>query len=102
MTATDSFIDVKGNETTMRNNIFYDDENTNITDAVQVHCQVDGWGLDNDIYSNTAYLTAETSYFVRSWSGTFCSVWNNIRNPESDTYMYHAYNGSTVTTGDKK
>lgn len=102
MTATDSFIDIKGNETTVRNNIFYDDENENITDAVQVHCQVDGWGLDNDIYGNTAYLTAETSYFVRSWSGTSCSVWNNIRNPESDTYMYRAYNGSTMTTDDKK
>lgn len=102
MTATDSFIDIKGNETTVCNNIFYDDENINITDAVQVHCQVDGWGLDNEIYSNTAYLTAETSYFVRSWSGTSCSVWNNIRNPESDTYMYRAYNGSTMTIDDKK
>ena len=102
MTATDSFIDIKGNETTVRDNIFHDNENTNITDAVQVHCQVDGWGLDNDIHDNTAYLTAETAYFVRSWSGTSCSVWNNIRNPESDTYMYRAYNGSTMTIDDKR
>lgn len=97
MTSTDSFIDVKGNEVTVRNNIFYDDENTNITDAVQVHCQVEGWGCDNEIYGNTAYLTSETAFFVRSWSGTSCSVWDNIRNPESDTYMYRAYNGSTMT-----
>lgn len=102
MTATDSFIDIKGNETTVRDNIFHDNENTNITDAVQVHCQVDGWGLDNDIHDNTAYLTAETAYFVRSWSGTSCSVWNNIRNPELDTYMYRAYNGSTMTIDDKR
>lgn len=97
MTSTDSFIDVKGNEATVRNNIFYDDENINITDTVQVHCQVEGWGCDNEIYGNTAYLTSETAYFVRSWSGTSCSVWDNIRNPESDTYMYRAYNGSTMT-----
>lgn len=102
MTSTDSFIDVKGNEVTVCNNIFYDDENTNITDAVQVHCQIEGWGRNNEIYDNKAYLTAETSYFVRSWSGTSCSVWNNIRNPESDTYMYRAYNGSTMTIIDEK
>lgn len=102
MTSTDSFIDVKGNEVTVRNNIFYDDENTNITDAVQVHCQIEGWGRNNEIYDNKAYLTAETSYFVRSWFGTSCSVWNNIRNPESDTYMYRAYNGSTMTIIDEK
>ena len=101
MTATDSFIDVKGNETIVRGNIFYDDENANITDAVQVHCQVDDWGLDNEIYNNTAYLTAETAYFLRSWSGTSCSVWNNMRNPESDTYMYRAYSGSTMTIIDE-
>lgn len=101
MTATDSFIDIKGNETIVRNNIFYDDENINITDAVQVHCQVEGWGLDNKIYGNTAFLTSETSYFLRSWSGTSCSVWNNIRTPESDTYMYRAYNGSTMTIIDE-
>lgn len=100
MKAADSFIDVKGNEVTVRNNIFYDDENTNIADAVQLHCQVEGWGCDNAIYDNTAYLTAETAYFVRSWSGTSCSVWNNIRNPESDTYMYRAYNGSSMTVLD--
>ena len=100
MTDTDSFIDIKGNEVTVRNNIFYDDENTAIADAVQLHCQVEGWGCDNEIYGNTAYLTSETAYFVRSWSGTSCSVWNNIRNPESDTCMYRAYNGSTMTVLD--
>lgn len=102
MTSTDSFIDVKGNEVTVRNNVFYDEENMNITDAVQVHCKVGGWGCNNEIYGNTAYLTSETSYFVRSWSGTSCLVWNNIRNPESDTYMYRAYNGSTMIIIDEK
>ena len=101
MTSTDSFIDIKGNESIVRDNTFYDDENTNISDAVQVHCQIEGWGCNNEIYGNTAYLTAETAYFVRSWSGTSCSVWNNIRNPESDTYMYRAYNGSTMTIIDE-
>lgn len=100
ITSVDSFIDLKGNEAVVRDNIFYDDENINITDAVQLHCQVEGWGCNNEIYGNTAYLTAETAYFVRSWSGTSCSVWNNVRNPESDTYMYRAYNGSTMSITD--
>lgn len=102
MTDADSFIDIKGNEVTVRNNIFYDDENTAVADAVQLHCQVEGWGCNNEIRGNTAYLTSETAYFARSWSGTSCSVWNNIRNPESDDFMYRAYNGSTMIIMDPK
>ena len=47
MTATDSFVDIKGNETIVRNNICYSQDNNLITDAFQLHCQVDGWGNNN-------------------------------------------------------
>ncbi len=96
MTDTDSFLDIKGNETIVRSNLCYDEGNTVITDAFQVHSQLDGWGLENTIYGNTAHLTAETAYLVRSWSGTSCTVYENVRNPESSEYMYRAYSGSTM------
>ncbi|MGN0592244.1 MAG: right-handed parallel beta-helix repeat-containing protein [Ruminococcus sp.] len=101
MTATDSFIDIKGNETIVRNNVCYAQENTNIVDGFQLHCQVEGWGIENWIYGNTIYFSGETEYVVRSWSGTSCTVYNNIRNPENNDYMYRAYSGSSITIADE-
>ena len=97
MTATDSFVDIKGNETIVRNNVCYTQGNTNITDGFQLHCQVEGWGVNNIIYGNTVYFSGENEYVVRSWNGTSCTVYDNIRDPENSNYMYRAYNGSTIT-----
>lgn len=100
MTATDSFVDIKGNGTIVRNNVCYAQDNANITDAFQVHCQVEGWGVDNLVYGNTVYFTGETEYIVRTWNGTSCTVYDNTRYPENSEYMYRAYNGSTITIED--
>ncbi|MDE6519596.1 MAG: hypothetical protein K2K91_03925 [Ruminococcus sp.] len=97
MTATDSFIDIKGNETIVRGNTCYSQDNTVITDAFQLHCQIEGWGINNIIYDNTVYFANETEYLVRTWNGTSCTVYQNTRNPVSSEYMYRAYNGSTIT-----
>lgn len=100
MTETDSFIDIKGNETTVQNNICEVQGNTNITDAFQLHCQVEGWGCNNIISGNTVSFAGTTEYIVRCWSGTSCTVQNNIRIPENKEAMYRAYNGSTMTVLD--
>lgn len=100
MTATDSFIDIKGNETIVRNNTCYSQNNDAITDAFQLHCQVEGWGINNMIYGNTVYFSGDTEYVVRSWSGTTCTVYDNVRNPENSNFMYRAYSGSTITIED--
>lgn len=100
MTETDSFIDIKGNETIVRNNVCYSQGNANITDAFQLHCQVEGWGINNEIYGNTVYFSGDTEYIVRTWSGTSCTVYGNIRDPENSDYMYRAYSGSTITIED--
>lgn len=97
MTATDSFIDIKGNETIVRNNICFAQDNPVITDAFQLHCQVEGWGINNVIYGNTVYFSGETEYIVRTWNGTSCTVYDNIRKPENSDLMYRAYSGSTIT-----
>lgn len=96
MTATDSFIDIKGNETIVRNNTCYAQGNAVITDAFQLHCQVDGWGINNEIYGNTVYFSGDTEYIVRAWRGTSCVVYDNVRDPESSDYMYRAFSGSTI------
>lgn len=100
MTETDSFIDIKGNQTTVQNNICEAQGNTNITDAFQLHCQVEGWGCDNIISGNTVSFAGTTEYIVRCWAGTSCTVQNNIRIPENKEAMYRAYNGSTMTVLD--
>lgn len=96
MTEADSFIDIKGNETIVRNNVCYAQGNTNITDGFQLHCQVNGWGVNNFVYGNTVYFSGETEYIVRTWNGTSCTVYDNIRDPENSDYMYRAYSGSTI------
>ncbi len=100
MTATDSFVDIKGNETIVRNNQCDAQGNTAITDAFQLHCQVEGWGCNNEIYGNTVTFSGETEYLVRSWSGTSCTVWDNVRIPDNADYLYRAYSGSTITIAD--
>lgn len=101
MTATDSFIDIKGNETIVRNNTCYAQDNAAITDAFQLHCQVEGWGTNNVIYGNTVYFTGNTEYIVRTWNGTSCTVYANVRNPKNNDFMYRAYSGSTITIEDE-
>lgn len=100
MTATDSFVDIKGNETIVRNNTCYSQDNAVITDAFQVHCQVEGWGIDNLVYGNTVYFSGSTEYIVRTWNGTSCTVYGNIRKPENSDAMYRAYSGSTLIIND--
>ncbi len=97
MTDTDSFLDIKGNKTIVRNNICDAQNNTTITDAFQVHCQVDGWGIDNLVYGNQATFAGDTEYVVRIWNGTSCTVYENTRFPENADMMYRAYSGSTLT-----
>lgn len=101
MTATDSFVDIKGNNTIVRNNYCDAQSNTSITDAFQVHCQVNGWGIDNEIYGNSVVFTGETEYIVKTWNGTSCTVHSNIRTPENSSFMYRAFNGSSITIPDE-
>ena len=96
MTATDSFIDIKGNETIVRNNQCYDQNNDTIVDGFQLHCQVNGWGMNNEVYGNTVTFSSDTKYVLRAWKGTSCTVYDNIRMPANNEYMYHAFSGSTI------
>ena len=81
----DSFIDIQGNGCIIRNNTCYQDNNSIIVDAFQVHVLADGWGFDNQVYDNICYFDDTTSYILRGWD-CGCTAKNNIRYPEGNTY----------------
>lgn len=83
--SADSFVDIKGNDVIIRNNIGYRNENDIVVDAFQLHVLVDGWGQNAQIYGNTVYLDDESCYVANGWN---CSaeVYDNIRYPEGNMY----------------
>ncbi|NLG83153.1 MAG: sheath polysaccharide-degrading enzyme, partial [Firmicutes bacterium] len=82
----DSFIDVKGNNASIRNNVGYRENNSKIVDAFQLHQQVSGWGLNNYFIGNTVYLDISTPYVINAASGTSAFASNNTRNPAGNMY----------------
>lgn len=81
----DSFIDIKGNHSIIRGNKFYRNNNVKILDGVQIHVQVDGWGLNNTIENNMFYLDSSEPYILNNSKGT-ATVKGNIRYPEGNMY----------------
>ncbi len=82
----DSFVDVKGNNAQIRNNIGYRENNSIIVDAFQLSQQVAGWGLNNSFTGNTLYLDNSTAYVINAGSGTSATAANNTRNPSGNMY----------------
>lgn len=81
----DSFIDIKGNNCIIRNNTCYRNNNPTVVDAFQIHVQVDGWGIDNEVYDNILYLDDETPYVLTGWDGSV-TAYNNTRIPAGNMY----------------
>jgi len=83
----DSFIDAKGNNAIIRNNVGYQNGATYLYDAFQVHQKFTGWGLNNNFYGNTVYFDSgnTTSYMVNAPSGS-AKASNNTRSPSGNMY----------------
>ncbi|MDD9268802.1 discoidin domain-containing protein [Paenibacillus sp. GCM10023248] len=83
--AADSFMDVKGNNSIIRNNTAFRNSNSIIVDAFQVHERSPGWGYNNDFYNNTVNLDTAAPYvvLVNGGSATAC---NNTRTPAGNMY----------------
>jgi parallel beta-helix repeat protein len=84
--AADSFMDVKGNQGVIKNNIGYRNGNSIIVDAFQVHQRQSGWGLNNDFSGNTVYLDSATPYVVTTDSNGTARVSGNTRSPSGNMY----------------
>lgn len=80
--AADSFVDIKGNDCIIRDNVGYRNGCEAITAAIQMHVQVEGWGQNAQIYGNQMYMDVSTAangkpmYLVDGWSST-ATVWEN-------------------------
>ncbi|MFI2856553.1 right-handed parallel beta-helix repeat-containing protein [Paenibacillus sp. JSM ZJ436] len=82
----DSFIDVKGNNDVIKNNVGYRNGNSKIVDAFQVHERVSGWGQNASFTGNTLYLDNATPYVVNADTGATATASNNTRSPSGNMY----------------
>lgn len=93
---TKAFINIKGNDCTVRYCIGYRNGNEYITRAFEQNNVVDGWGQNAYIYSNKVYMDTKTNanggkmYFLSSWDCS-CTVGDN----------YMAYDGDLFTVDNK-
>lgn len=86
----DSFMDVKGNNAIIRFNNCYRQNNTNLIDAFQVHCVVNGWGKDNVFYGNNFNADDDTQCaIVNAQEKDVCSAryYGNTRNVPGTEYI---------------
>lgn len=59
----DSWMDVKGNNYLIEDNVGFNPKGSVLTDGYQVHCAVDGWGCYNIFKNNTSNVNA-TGYGI--------------------------------------
>ena len=81
----DSFLDIKGNNSVIRDNYGYRNGNTVITDAFQVHVQVEGWGQNNRFFNNHMSLDTSDCYILNNSKGTTIAF-DNERYPDGNMY----------------
>lgn len=68
LNGADSFIEVKGNNVIVRNNIGYQNGNEKVLYAVDLYMAVDGWGQNSRIYDNKFYMDSEDIPLVKGWN----------------------------------
>ncbi|WP_253735737.1 right-handed parallel beta-helix repeat-containing protein [Paenibacillus sp. FJAT-26967] len=82
----DSFIDVKGNDASIRNNTGYRSGNVLIKDAFQLHQIVAGWGVNNYFSGNQLFLDNANAYVIAASNGTQAFASQNVRTPAGNLY----------------
>lgn len=82
----DSFVDVKGNGAIIRNNTAYQNGNSVIVDAFQLHEIVPGWGISNEFSNNTVYLSDPDVYVIAAYGNTSATAAQNTRSPAGNMY----------------
>lgn len=82
----DSFVDVKGNGAIIRNNTAYQNGNSVIVDAFQLHEIVPGWGISNEFSNNTVFLSDPDVYVIAAYGNTSATASQNTRSPAGNMY----------------
>jgi len=84
--SADSFMDVKGNNGIIKNNIAHQNGNSIIVNAFEVHQRSAGCGLNNDFYDNTVYMDGTSPNIVYTDSNATARAHNNTRSPAGNMY----------------
>ncbi len=64
----DSFVEIKGNNCHVRNNVGYRNGCEKVLSAFDLNVQLDGWGQNNKIYGNAVYMDTEACFLVKAWN----------------------------------
>ncbi len=78
----DSFVDIQGNDCIIRDNVGYRNGCQQITAAIQMHVQADGWGYRAQVYGNRMYMdiaqnaSGRPMYLLDGWYNS-AVVWDN-------------------------
>ncbi len=81
----DSFVEIKGNNCIVRNNVGYRNGCEKMKYAFDANVQIDGWGQNNLIYDNTLYLDITDVYIFKEWNCA-TQVFRNYAEPQGATY----------------
>lgn len=81
----DSFVEIKGNECTVRYNTGYRNGCTAMKYAFDANVQLDGWGQNNRIYDNTLSLDSADIPIFKEWNCK-TQVFRNKAEPAECTY----------------
>ncbi len=75
-----SFVEVKGNNCIIRNNVGYRNGNEIIPYAFDANVQLEGWAQNNKIYDNTLYMDTTDCYIFKEWNCA-TEVFRNTTDP---------------------
>lgn len=81
----DSFVEIKGNNCIVRNNIGYQNNSENMLYAFDADKQLEGWGQNNKVYDNTVYFDSADVYMFKEWNCA-SQVFRNTAIPECAGY----------------
>lgn len=106
-----SFVNVKGNDCIIRNNIGYRNGCTAIQRAFEQNNVVEGWGQNTSVYSNQVYMDTATNalgkkmYFLNAWDCS-ATVWDNFMAYDDELFSvdneddhWNYYNCNLLTYG---
>lgn len=82
----DSFIDVKGNDAIIRNNVGHQGNNNVIVDGFQLHEVVTGWGIGNQFMNNAVYMDNADAYVIAAYNNSSAQAANTVRSPAGNMY----------------
>ena len=108
-----SFINIKGNDCVIKNNVGYRNGCVAVPRAFEQNNVVDGWGQNATIYGNQVYMDTATNtlgkkmYFLNAWDCS-ATVWDNFMAYDSELFSvdnendhWNYYNCNLLTYGNK-